>query len=46
MPQTLIQTWIAIWDYFAKDSEYKRAYTTDFELYRGGDAVDIHIAVK
>jgi predicted transcriptional regulator YdeE len=46
MPQSLIQTWVAIWDYFSKDLTYKRAYTTDFELYRGKDAVDIHIAVK
>ena len=46
MPQSLIQTWLAIWDYFSKDSKYGRAYTTDFELYRGKDTVDIHIAVK
>ena len=46
MPQTLIETWMAIWDYFTKNDAHQRAYTTDFELYRGADAVDIHIAVK
>ena len=46
MPQALTKTWIAIWDYFSKGLKYRRAYTTDFELYRGQDTVDIHIAVK
>jgi predicted transcriptional regulator YdeE len=46
MPKILIETWMTIWDYFSKSSIYKRAYTTDFELYRGEDAVDIHIAIK
>jgi predicted transcriptional regulator YdeE len=46
MPQSLIQAWVAIWDYFSENLKYKRAYTTDFELYRGMDMVDIYIAVK
>jgi predicted transcriptional regulator YdeE len=46
MPQTLIQTWIAIGNYFSKGSKYKRAYTTDFEMYRGSETVDIHIAIQ
>jgi predicted transcriptional regulator YdeE len=46
MPQTLIQTWVAIGNYFSKGSEYKRAYTTDFEMYRGSETVDVHIAIQ
>jgi predicted transcriptional regulator YdeE len=32
MPQVVIDTWKAVWEYFANNHEYKRAYTTDFEL--------------
>src|SRR5689334_14806729 len=46
MPQSLVQAWVAIWDYFPKNPKYKRAYTTDFELYRSTDMVDIYISVK
>jgi predicted transcriptional regulator YdeE len=46
MPQAVMQAWGAVWDYFSKESQYRRAYTTDFELYRGQDKVDIHIAIK
>ncbi|MPQ75878.1 GyrI-like domain-containing protein [Hydrogenovibrio sp. JE_KL2] len=47
MPQTVINTWADIWAYFSADNcEYQRAYTTDFELWKGGDEVHIHIAVK
>ena len=46
MPQALIQTWGAIWEYFSGDPKYQRAYTFDFELYQAPDRVDIHIAVK
>lgn len=46
MPQALIQTWAAIWEYFSQGRKYQRAYTHDFELYKAPDRVDIHIAVK
>lgn len=46
MPQALIQTWVAIWEYFSQGQKYQRAYTYDFELYQAPDRVDIHIAVK
>lgn len=46
MPQSVMDTWKAIWDYFATNAHHERAYTTDFEQYRGADVVDIHIAVK
>lgn len=45
MPQVVIQTWISVWDYFSNASDVKRAYTTDFELYKGMDEVAIHISV-
>jgi predicted transcriptional regulator YdeE len=46
MPGIVIQTWISVWQYFAEGSSHVRAYTADFELYRGQNAVDIYIAVK
>jgi len=46
MPGAVIQTWMAVLDYFSKPSDHVRAYTADWELYRGPNAVDIYIAVK
>lgn len=47
MPQVVIETWTKIWNYFAADdSEYQRAYTTDFELYKSQTEIEIYIAVK
>lgn len=46
MPSALIETWSAIWDYFAESSE-QRAYTTDIEIHQtGSETVDVLIAVK
>lgn len=47
VPQVVIETWMKIWDYFtAEETQYQRAYTTDFELYKSQDEVAIYIAVK
>jgi predicted transcriptional regulator YdeE len=45
MPQTVVDTWKKVWDYFAENTEYKRSYTTDFEQYQGMDCISIHIGV-
>lgn len=48
MPDALIETWGYIWKYFSKPSNYKRAYTADFELYEKtkNSEVDIYIAIR
>lgn len=46
MPQTVIQTWQRIWDYFTLDSPYQRCFMTDFEEYKNGDELAIYIGVK
>jgi len=46
MPQVVIDTWMAVWKNFSQNTEFKRAYTTDFELYKGMDEVAIHISVR
>lgn len=47
LPQVVINTWSKIWDYFSADSaDYQRAYTTDFELYKNQNEIEIYIAVK
>jgi predicted transcriptional regulator YdeE len=46
MPQALIDTWMAIWQYFQAHPEYQRAYTVDFERYVAPSRVDVHIAVR
>lgn len=47
MPEIVIQTWGAIWNYFARDNcEYKRKYTTDFEKYLSESEIEIYIAIE
>ena len=46
MPGIVIQTWMSVWHYFAEPRDQVRAYTSDFELYRGPEVVEIYVAVK
>ena len=46
LPQVIIETWAGVWSFFERSKEFKRAFTTDFEVYRGSDEVAIHIAVE
>jgi len=47
MPRVVINTWVKIWEYFSVDTQdYQRAYTTDFELYKNQNEIEIYIAVK
>jgi predicted transcriptional regulator YdeE len=47
MPGALIQTWMAIWKYFADAIEHRRAYTIDFERHdkHARGKVEIYIAI-
>jgi predicted transcriptional regulator YdeE len=45
MPAALVETWQAIWQFFELSSDYERAYTTDYEIYRP-DEVAIYVGVK
>lgn len=46
MPQTVLQTWGLVWQYFQGNPDAKRSYATDFEAYLGTDKVEIHIGVQ
>jgi len=47
LPQAIIDTWMQIWAYFEDPSiDEKRAYKTDFELYKSVDEVEIYIGVN
>jgi predicted transcriptional regulator YdeE len=46
IPQSVIEAWGRIWQFFATPKEWKRRYTADFEIYRNSDAVEIYIAVE
>jgi len=46
MPQTVIETWKQVWDYFSEENSSQRCYLTDFEEYKNGDEVAIYIGVK
>ncbi|WP_417505152.1 GyrI-like domain-containing protein [Marinomonas gallaica] len=46
MPQSVINAWVEIWQYFSELPERERAYTTDFECYKSDDEVEVYIALK
>lgn len=46
MPQTVIEAWKRVWDYFTVDRPYQRCFMTDFEEYKNGDEVAIFIGVS
>jgi predicted transcriptional regulator YdeE len=51
IPDAIIQAWQNIWNYFSQSSEYRRAYTTDFEAYKWNpetqqSEAEIHIAIR
>jgi predicted transcriptional regulator YdeE len=46
MPKALIDTWTSIWNYFLDGAKHKRLYTTDYEVHRSADRVDVHVAVR
>jgi len=44
--QAVIDTWGKVWRYFnSRDSEYKRAYKTDFEHYKNQTSINIYISI-
>lgn len=46
MPQTVIDTWGAVWRWFAAHPQRRRRFGTDFEAYEGAHRVAIHIGVQ
>ncbi len=47
IPAIVIETWSKVWAYFsANEAGHERAFTTDFELYRSQDVVELYIAVR
>ena len=45
-PNVVIDTWNEVWEYFAdENSEYKRAYSVDFEKYLTMDELEIYISI-
>jgi len=46
MPETVIRVWLDICDYFKHDdTPQERAYTTDFEVYRGRVETEIEVSI-
>ena len=48
MPSGIFSLWKKIWDYFSHEAKYRRAFTTDFELYNNDSPsrIEIYVAVK
>lgn len=45
MPQTVVQIWERVWNYFDENKEYKRNFRTDFEVYTGEEEVAVYIGI-
>jgi len=46
LPQAIVETWQKVWAYFEDPSvDERRAYETDFEVYKNGDEAEIYIGV-
>lgn len=45
MPNTLIETWTAVWNHFREETKHRRLYTADYEIHRGDERVDVYVAV-
>lgn len=47
MPQSVIALWTEVWRYFTSpECQYQRCYFTDYEVYSGGDHIEIYIGIK
>lgn len=48
MPGIIYKLWEQIWGYFSEESNYRRAFTTDFELYNNDNPskIEIYIAIE
>lgn len=47
-PSLASEAWQQIWKYFTDNQEYRRTFTTDFEVYNNTqeDSLDIYVAVN
>lgn len=46
MPAVVVETWKRIWEFFETNTEYRRHFISDFEVYNGPDQVAIYIGLK
>lgn len=46
LPMIVTDLWEEIWDYFAKNDEYERAFEIDFEKFTNEDEIEIYVSIK
>lgn len=46
MPATVVETWKQVWEFFEKNTEYRRNFISDFEAYSGSNQVAIYIGLE
>ncbi len=46
MPTTVVETWKRVWEFFEKNTEYRRNFISDLEAYSGSDQVTIYIGLE
>ena len=46
MPKSTVELWESIREFFDKNTEFKRAFLSDFEVYESEKRVRIYIGIK
>jgi predicted transcriptional regulator YdeE len=46
MPATVVETWQRVWAFFETNTEHRRKFISDFEVYSGPNQVAIYIGLK
>jgi predicted transcriptional regulator YdeE len=46
MPTTVVETWKRVWEFFEKNTEYRRNFISDLEAYSGSSQVAIYIGLE
>lgn len=46
LPDVVIETWNAIWQFFSEHQAYRRAYQTDFEVYLENNIMEVYIGLS
>ena len=46
MPTVVVETWKGVWEFFETNTEYRRNFISDFEVYNDSEQVTIYIGLK
>lgn len=46
MPAAVVEAWERVWEFFKNNTEYRRNFISDFEVYSGCDKVEVFIGLQ